>query len=71
MRLSRVVVSDRVGARFDLVVPDENGCVFPAGDVESLAEMLRRILPDPAKEGAHGLGGATAYGIMVATRVRR
>jgi glycosyltransferase involved in cell wall biosynthesis len=42
-----VVVTDRVGARFDLVRPDENGHVFPAGDVEALAAILRQILPDP------------------------
>ncbi len=44
-----VVVSDRVGARFDLVRPDENGYVFPAGDVGALAAILRRILSDPEK----------------------
>ena len=49
-----VAVSDRVGAKFDLVRPDENGYVFPAGDVEALAAILRQILPDRGKEGAHG-----------------
>jgi glycosyltransferase involved in cell wall biosynthesis len=44
-----VAVSDRVGARFDLVRPDENGYVFPAGDVEALAATIRQILPDPEK----------------------
>jgi glycosyltransferase involved in cell wall biosynthesis len=44
-----VAVSDRVGARFDLVRPGENGYVFPAGDVEALAAILRQILPDPEK----------------------
>jgi glycosyltransferase involved in cell wall biosynthesis len=44
-----VVVSDRVGARFDLVRPDENGYVFPAGDVESLSKILRQILPNSEK----------------------
>jgi glycosyltransferase involved in cell wall biosynthesis len=41
-----VVVSDRVGARFDLVRPGENGFVFPAGNVEALAAILRQSLPD-------------------------
>ncbi len=44
-----VAVSDRVGAKFDLVRPDENGYVFPAGDVQALAAILRRILPDQEK----------------------
>jgi len=49
-----VAVSDRVGAKFDLVRPDENGYVFPAGDVEALAAILRQILPDPEKRARMG-----------------
>ncbi|MCL6480454.1 MAG: glycosyltransferase [Firmicutes bacterium] len=41
-----VVVSDRVGARFDLVREAETGFVFPMGDVQALAGILRRVLPD-------------------------
>jgi len=43
------VVSDRVGAKFDLVRPDENGYVFPVGNVAALAEILRQLLTDPEK----------------------
>jgi glycosyltransferase involved in cell wall biosynthesis len=49
-----VAVSDRVGAKFDLVLPGENGYVFPAGDVEALACILREILPDPEKRARMG-----------------
>jgi len=42
-----VVVSDRVGAKFDLVRPNENGYVFPAGDSKALEEILRQVLPHP------------------------
>ena len=49
-----IAVSDRVGAKFDLVRPDENGYVFPAGDVEALAAILRQILPDPEKRSRMG-----------------
>jgi glycosyltransferase involved in cell wall biosynthesis len=49
-----VVVSDRVGAKFDLVRPDENGYVFLAGDVEALAAILRQILPDGEKRARMG-----------------
>ena len=49
-----VAVSDRVGARFDLVRPDENGYVFPAGDVGALAAILRQILQDPDKRARMG-----------------
>lgn len=41
-----VIVSNRVGAGFDLVREGETGFVFPAGDVESLASVLRRALGD-------------------------
>jgi glycosyltransferase involved in cell wall biosynthesis len=44
-----VVVSDRVGAKFDLVRPEENGYVFPAGNVEALAAILQQIMSDPGK----------------------
>jgi glycosyltransferase involved in cell wall biosynthesis len=47
-------VSDRVGAKFDLVRPDENGFVFPSGDVEALAAILRGILPDSEKRARMG-----------------
>jgi glycosyltransferase involved in cell wall biosynthesis len=39
-----VVVSDRVGARFDLVQEGKTGFVYPAGDLESLVRILRTIL---------------------------
>jgi glycosyltransferase involved in cell wall biosynthesis len=40
------IVSDRVGARFDLVREGETGYVYPCGDVDALATALRRILSD-------------------------
>jgi glycosyltransferase involved in cell wall biosynthesis len=39
-----VVVSDRVGARFDLVKENETGFVYPVGDVETLGALLIRAL---------------------------
>jgi glycosyltransferase involved in cell wall biosynthesis len=44
-----VVVSDRVGAKYDLVRPDENGYVFPVADVEALAAILGDICSNPSK----------------------
>ena len=35
-----VVVSDQVGAGVDLVIPEENGYIFPAGDVSTLADQI-------------------------------
>ncbi len=44
-----VAVSDRVGARFDLVRPGQTGLVFPCGDVDALAAILAGVLKDPAQ----------------------
>jgi glycosyltransferase involved in cell wall biosynthesis len=49
-----VAVSDRVGARFDLVRPNENGYVFPVGDVEALTGILKEVLPDATKRARLG-----------------
>lgn len=43
-----VVVSDAVGAGPDLVLEGRNGYVFPAGDADSLAERMTRLLRDPS-----------------------
>jgi glycosyltransferase involved in cell wall biosynthesis len=40
------VVSDRVGARYDLVRHGETGFVFPCGDIEALASIFQEVLPD-------------------------
>ena len=41
-----VIVSDHVGARFDLVREAKTGFVFPAGDVPHLSAVLRRGMSD-------------------------
>ena len=47
-----VVVSDRVGSRLGIgIVPGVTGEVYPAGDVEALATILRGLLPDREKLG--------------------
>jgi glycosyltransferase involved in cell wall biosynthesis len=43
------VVSNRVGARFDLIEEGRTGFVYPVGDVEKLAELLRGLLGDPER----------------------
>jgi glycosyltransferase involved in cell wall biosynthesis len=42
-----VIVSDEVGCQPDLVHDGETGLVFPAKNVEALAECLRRVAEDP------------------------
>lgn len=42
------IVSDRVGAKFDLIRGGETGFVFPCGDIGILSEHLRRLLTDSA-----------------------
>jgi glycosyltransferase involved in cell wall biosynthesis len=41
------IVSDRVGARFDLVREGETGFIFPSGDVGALSSLLRQTLVSP------------------------
>lgn len=40
-----VIVSDRVGARRDLVIPGETGFTYPCGDLDTLSLILQEILP--------------------------
>ena len=49
-----VIVSDRVGARFDLVQQNETGFVFPVGNVDALAGILKQLLSD--REHIRALG---------------
>lgn len=46
-----VAVSDQVGARRDLVMPADPGFVFPVGDTQSLAGLLRGVYANPARLG--------------------
>jgi len=49
-------VSDRVGAGYDLVATGQNGYVFPCGDVEALATILRDALSNPQQLRQMGSG---------------
>lgn len=44
-----VVISDQIKGRFDLVRRGSTGDIFPCGDVDALADILRRLLSDPAQ----------------------
>ncbi len=46
-----IIVSDQVGAAHDLVREDENGFRFPAGNINALAETMRRFITTPALSG--------------------
>ncbi|MFZ0637699.1 MAG: glycosyltransferase family 4 protein [Candidatus Acidiferrales bacterium] len=48
------VVSDRVGAKYDLIREGETGYVFPCGDVEALGKILRSVLGNRAKREQMG-----------------
>jgi glycosyltransferase involved in cell wall biosynthesis len=49
-----LVLSDQVGAAYDLLRDGENGFLVPAGDVDAAAAALRRLADDP--ELRRGLG---------------
>lgn len=45
-----VVVSDQVGAGADLVIPDENGHIFPVGEVSTLADQITNLIYLPGDD---------------------
>jgi glycosyltransferase involved in cell wall biosynthesis len=49
-----VIVSDNVGCAPDLIEDGINGCIYPAGDIDALANSLRRVLGVPGV--AHEMG---------------
>lgn len=49
-----IIASNHVGCVADLVHPNRNGLVFPAGDVDSLAVCLRNALADGPRLRAWG-----------------
>jgi glycosyltransferase involved in cell wall biosynthesis len=50
-----VLASDRVGSAADLIIPGQNGNIFPAGDVNELTATLQRLLADRNNLGSLGL----------------
>ncbi len=44
-----VIVTDKVGAGYDLVKEDINGYVYPAGDIESLYQKVKLLVNDSDK----------------------
>ena len=49
-----VILSDDVGCQPDLVTDGVEGCVFPVGNVDALAEALRQVLGTPGLAEAMG-----------------
>jgi glycosyltransferase involved in cell wall biosynthesis len=49
-----LVLSDRVGAVYDLLRDGENGFVVPAGDADAAAGALRRLADDPELRSSMG-----------------
>ncbi len=52
------IVSNRVGAQFDLIDDGKTGFVYPTGDVERLGEVLSTLLSDPARIRSMSEAGA-------------
>ena len=49
-----LVLSDRVGAAFDLLEDGRNGFLVPADDVSAAAGALRALAADPARRASMG-----------------
>lgn len=43
------IVSDRVGCAPDLVIPGRTGEIFPCGDIQALAKLLKQLAQNPNK----------------------
>ncbi len=48
------IVSDRVGAKFDLITQGETGFVFACGNIDALAKLLQATLSHPEVLGEYG-----------------
>ncbi len=48
------IVSDDVGSGPDLIEDGINGCIYPVGDVDALADALRRVVETPGIAEAMG-----------------
>jgi len=54
-----IITTDRVGAAYDLIKNDENGFIYPAGDIWKLSSYLLKVLKDSElreKMGKRSLG---------------
>ncbi|HEX4311209.1 MAG TPA: glycosyltransferase family 4 protein [Acidobacteriaceae bacterium] len=49
-----IIVTDQVGCQPDLVQDGFNGFVYPAFDVDALAQGLRQLIDDPTRRAAMG-----------------
>jgi glycosyltransferase involved in cell wall biosynthesis len=66
-----IVVSDQVGCQPDLVEDGDNGLVFPARDVNALADALANVLVDPVacrKMGERSLERIQAFSFAANVR---
>jgi glycosyltransferase involved in cell wall biosynthesis len=48
-------VSDQVGCGPDLVIPQKTGAVFPAGDVDALANSILQLTRNPERMISMGI----------------
>jgi len=45
-----IIASDQVGAALDLMIPEENGYLFPANDTSKLADQITRMIDLPDED---------------------
>ena len=66
-----LIASDRVGAGRDLIKQDWNGLIYPMGDMDALADCLKRALADRSQLrtwGEHSAELVKNYSYEAATR---
>jgi glycosyltransferase involved in cell wall biosynthesis len=62
MACGRAIVASRVGAIANVIIPEENGLIVPAGDALALARAVTRLVDDEALRAR--LGGQAREGVV-------
>ena len=66
-----LVLSDRVGAAFDLLVPDRNGALLAVDDHVAAGEAIRELAADPERRRAAGRASREIVASWAEMKMRR
>lgn len=69
MSRGKAVIGTRPGGHEDMIVEGETGLLVPSGDVDALAEAMRRLLADPSSTARMGAAGCERAALFTPTYV--